>query len=183
MSGLRSLVDRCAAIALAAGVVLAAVVAALSPLAGDRGEAIAVGAASLPLIAAANVYLGATRGLKKMGPTLWVFWIGQPVAWIGLAAVAIASGGGVDAAVAAYGVSWLGATVGGARALAAGGGVAGGAAARPAPSSWPCCATARRARRRRSWRRRSSGATCSCSPTTPRASASTPTRPPAGSRS
>jgi O-antigen/teichoic acid export membrane protein len=46
-----------------------------------------------------------------MGPTLWVFWIGQPVAWIGLAAVAIALGGGVDAAVAAYGISWLGATV------------------------------------------------------------------------
>ena len=58
-----------------------------SPLAGDRAEAIAVGAAALPLIAAANVYLGATRGLKRMGPTLWVFWIGQPVVWIALAAV------------------------------------------------------------------------------------------------
>ena len=116
MSGLRSLVDRCAGIAFGAGVVLAGLVAALSPLAGDRAEAIAVGAASLPLIAAANVYLGATRGLKKMGPTLWVFWIGQPVAWIGLAAAAIAAGGSVDAAVAAYGVSWLGAAVA-ARAL------------------------------------------------------------------
>jgi O-antigen/teichoic acid export membrane protein len=116
MSGLRSLVDRCAGIAFGAGVVLAGLVAALSPLAGDRAEAIAVGAASLPLIAAGNVYLGATRGLKKMGPTLWVFWIGQPVAWIGLAAAAIAAGGSVDAAVAAYGVSWLGAAVA-ARAL------------------------------------------------------------------
>ena len=101
-SGLRSLVERCAGIALVAGIVLAAVVAALSPLAGSRGEAIAVGAASLPLIAAANVYLGATRGLKRMAPTLWVFWIGQPVAWIVLAAAAIAAGGGTDAAVAAY---------------------------------------------------------------------------------
>ncbi|HEY3766832.1 MAG TPA: oligosaccharide flippase family protein, partial [Gaiellales bacterium] len=109
MTGLRSLVDRCAAVALGAGIVLAAVVAALSPFAGSRGEAIAVGAASLPLIAAANVYLGATRGLKRMGPTLWVFWIGQPVAWIALAAVAIALGGRVDAAVAAYDLSWLGA--------------------------------------------------------------------------
>ncbi len=116
MAGMRSLVDRCAGIALAAGLVLAVVVAALSPLAGDRGEAIAVGAAALPLIAVANVYLGATRGLKKMGPTLWVFWIGQPVVWIGLAAVAIALGGGVDAAVAAYGLSWLVAAVA-ARAL------------------------------------------------------------------
>jgi O-antigen/teichoic acid export membrane protein len=109
MSGLRSLVDRCAGVALGAGVVLAIVVAALSPLAGDRAGAIATGAASLPLIAAANVYLGATRGLKRMGPTLWVFWIGQPVAWIAFAAVAIAAGGGVDAAVAAYDLSWLGA--------------------------------------------------------------------------
>ncbi len=111
MSGLRSLVDRCAGIALAAGVVLAVAVAALSPLAGDRGAAIAVGAASLPLIAAANVYLGATRGLKKMGPTLWVFWIGQPVAWIALAAAAIAAGGGTNAAIAAYDLSWLGAAI------------------------------------------------------------------------
>jgi O-antigen/teichoic acid export membrane protein len=111
VTGLRSLVERCAGIALLAGVVLAAVVAALSPLAGGRGEAIAVGAVSLPLIAAANVYLGATRGLKRMAPTLWVFWIGQPVAWIVLAAAAIAAGGGTDAAVAAYDLSWLGGLV------------------------------------------------------------------------
>jgi O-antigen/teichoic acid export membrane protein len=108
---LRSLVDRCAGIALAAGVVLAALLAAGAPLAGDRAGAIAIGACSLPLIAAANVYLGATRGLKRMGPTLWVFWIGQPVAWIVLAAAAIAAGGGTDAAVAAYVVSWLGAAI------------------------------------------------------------------------
>jgi O-antigen/teichoic acid export membrane protein len=111
VTGLRSLVERCAGIALLAGVALAAVVAALSPLAGGRGEAIAVGAISLPLIAAANVYLGATRGLKRMAPTLWVFWIGQPVAWILLAAAAIAAGGGTDAAVAAYDLSWLGGLV------------------------------------------------------------------------
>jgi O-antigen/teichoic acid export membrane protein len=111
MSHLRSLVDRCAAVALAAGIVLGAVVAALSPLAGDRAEAIAVGAAALPLIATANVFLGATRGLKRMGPTLWVFWIGQPVAWIALAAVAIAFGGGTNAAIAAYDLSWLGGLV------------------------------------------------------------------------
>ena len=35
-----------------------------------------------------------------MGPTLAVFWIGQPVLWIALAAVAIAAGGETDAAVA-----------------------------------------------------------------------------------
>jgi O-antigen/teichoic acid export membrane protein len=111
MSHLRSLVDRCAGIALAAGIVLGAVVAALSPLAGDRAEGIAIGAAALPLIATANVYLGATRGVKKMGPTLWVFWIGQPVAWIALAGIAIALGGETNAAIAAYDLSWLGGLV------------------------------------------------------------------------
>jgi O-antigen/teichoic acid export membrane protein len=111
IAALRSLVDRCGGIALGVGAVLAVAVAAASPLAGDRAGAIAVGAASLPLIAAANVYLGATRGLKRMGPTLWVFWIGQPVAWIVLAAIAIGAGGGTDAAVAAYDLSWLGALV------------------------------------------------------------------------
>lgn len=111
VSGLRSLVDRCAGVALAAGAVLGLAIAAAAPLTGDRATAIAIGAASLPLIAVTNVYLGATRGRKRMGPTLWVFWIGQPVAWIALAALAIAAGGGADAAVAAYDVSWLGAAV------------------------------------------------------------------------
>ncbi len=109
VAGLRSLVDRCAGVALGAGAVLAVAVAAAAPLAGGRAGAIATGAVSLPLIAAANVYLGATRGLKRMGPTLWVFWIGQPVAWIAIAGIAVAAGGSTDAAVAAYDVSWLGA--------------------------------------------------------------------------
>jgi O-antigen/teichoic acid export membrane protein len=51
-----------------------------------------------------------------MGPTLAVFWIGQPVVWILLAAAAIAAGGETNAAVAAYGVSWIAAAVA-ARAL------------------------------------------------------------------
>jgi len=52
------------------------------------------------------VYLGATRGLKAMAPTLWVFWIGQPLAWIALAVAAFAAGGGVDAACWCYVLSW-----------------------------------------------------------------------------
>jgi O-antigen/teichoic acid export membrane protein len=113
---LRSLVDRCAGVAAAASIVVAAVIAAAAPLTGDRAGAIAIGAAGIPFIAVANVYLGATRGLKQMGPTLAVFWIGQPVLWIILAAVAIAAGGETDAAVAAYGASWVVATIA-ARAL------------------------------------------------------------------
>jgi O-antigen/teichoic acid export membrane protein len=113
---LRSLVDRCAGVAVIASIAVAAAIAALAPLTGDRASAIAIGAAGLPFIAVANVYLGATRGLKQMGPTLAVFWIGQPVVWILLAAAAIAAGGETNAAVAAYGVSWIAAAVA-ARAL------------------------------------------------------------------
>ena len=104
---LRSLVERCAGVAAVASVVAAAAIAAASPLTGDRAGAIAIGAAGLPFIAVANVYLGATRGLKRMGPTLAVFWIGQPVVWILLAAAAVAAGGETDAAVAAYAGSWV----------------------------------------------------------------------------
>jgi O-antigen/teichoic acid export membrane protein len=113
---LRSLVDRCAGVAAVASLVVAAAIAAASPLTGGRAGAIAIGAAGLPFIAVANVYLGATRGLKRMRPTLAVFWIGQPVVWILLAAAAVAAGGETEAAVAAYGASWLLAAVA-ARAL------------------------------------------------------------------
>ncbi len=127
---LRSLVDRCAGVATAASIVVAGVIAAAAPLTGDRAEAIAIGAAGIPFIAVANVYLGATRGLKQMGPTLAVFWIGQPVLWIILSAVAIAAGGETDAAVAAYGASWVAAVIA-ARALWRS--VAAGMGDRPAP--------------------------------------------------
>ena len=127
---LRSLVDRCAGVAAAASIVVAAVIIAASPLTGDRAAAIAIGAAGIPFIAVANVYLGATRGLKRMGPTLAVFWIGQPVLWIALAAGAIAAGGETDAAVAAYGASWIAAAIA-ARVLWRS--VAAGMGDRPAP--------------------------------------------------
>ena len=127
---LRSLVDRCAGVAAAASIVVAAVIIAASPLTGDRAAAIAIGAAGIPFIAVANVYLGATRGLKRMGPTLAVFWIGQPVLWIALAAGAIAAGGETNAAVAAYGASWIAAAIA-ARVLWRS--VAAGMGDRPAP--------------------------------------------------
>ena len=56
---------------------------------------------------ATNVYLGATRGLVQMRQTLYVFWIGQPVAWIAIAGAAIAAGGEEDAVILAYDASWL----------------------------------------------------------------------------
>ena len=106
---LRSLVDRCTGVAVVVSLAGAAVIAAVA-LATGRGE-IAVAAASIPVAAATNVYLGATRGLKAMAPTLWVFWIGQPLAWIVLAVIAFAAGGGVDAACWCYDLSWLFAAV------------------------------------------------------------------------
>jgi O-antigen/teichoic acid export membrane protein len=116
IGNLRSLVERCALVALGASVVLAGLLAATSPLYDRYSQVIALAAASLPLIAVTNVYLGATRGLAQMRQTLYVFWIGQPVVWIAVAALAIAAGGATDAAVLAYDASWLVAAVA-ARAL------------------------------------------------------------------
>ncbi|HSE80809.1 MAG TPA: lipopolysaccharide biosynthesis protein [Gaiellaceae bacterium] len=104
---LRSLVDRCALIAFAASIVLAAVLAASAPLFGDYARAIALAAPGIPFIALTSVYLGATRGLTQMRQTLYVFWIGQPLVWIVLAGAAIAAGGESDAVILAYGASWL----------------------------------------------------------------------------
>lgn len=104
---LRSLVDRCALVALAASVALAAALAASAPLFGDYTRAIALAAAGVPFIALTNVYLGATRGLAQMRQTLYVFWIGQPLLWIVLAGAAIAAGGETDAVILAYDASWL----------------------------------------------------------------------------
>ena len=42
-------------------------------------EAAAIG---LPFLALANVWLSATRGLKIMRYTLYIFWAGQPVLWL-----------------------------------------------------------------------------------------------------
>jgi O-antigen/teichoic acid export membrane protein len=104
---LKSLVDRCVLVAVAASVVLAGLLAATAPLYDRYGRVIALAAVGLPFVAVTSVYLGATRGLGQMRQTLYVFWIGQPVLWIALAAVALATGGGTDAVVLAYDGSWL----------------------------------------------------------------------------
>ena len=103
----RSLVNRCAVVALVASSLLAAALAASAPVFGDYDRAIALAALGIPFIALTSVYLGATRGLTQMRQTLYVFWIGQPVVWITLAGGAIAVGGGTDAVVLTYGASWL----------------------------------------------------------------------------
>jgi O-antigen/teichoic acid export membrane protein len=107
---LRSLVDRCTLLAVGVSVAATAVIAACALALGN--SQIAVAAGSIPFAAATAVYLGATRGLKAMAPTLWVFWIGQPLAWIVLAVLAFAAGGGTDAACWCYNASWAVAAVG-----------------------------------------------------------------------
>jgi O-antigen/teichoic acid export membrane protein len=113
---LRSLVERCALVAFVASLVLAAAIAATSPLYDGYGRMIALAAASLPFIALATVYLGATRGLGQMRQTLYVFWVGQPLLWLAFAGAVLAAGGGAEGVVLAYGGSWLVAAVA-ARAL------------------------------------------------------------------
>ena len=44
--------------------------------------AVEAAALGLPFLALANVWLSATRGLKIMRYTLYVFWAGQPVGWV-----------------------------------------------------------------------------------------------------
>ncbi|MDQ4096165.1 MAG: oligosaccharide flippase family protein [Actinomycetota bacterium] len=49
----------------------------------DLGRYVVEAAAlALPFLALANVWLSATRGLKIMRYTLYVFWAGQPVGWV-----------------------------------------------------------------------------------------------------
>jgi O-antigen/teichoic acid export membrane protein len=107
VGNLRSLVERCAGIAFAASVLLAGLLAATAPWYGDYASVIAIAALSVPFVAVTNVYLGATRGLGQMSQTLYVFWIGQPLVWIGVTGAAIAAGGATEAAVGAWDVSWL----------------------------------------------------------------------------
>jgi O-antigen/teichoic acid export membrane protein len=116
VDNLRSLVERCALIALGASVLVGALLAASAPLYDGYTRVIALASVSVPFIAVTNVYLGATRGLGQMRQTLYVFWIGQPVVWIAVAAAAVAAGGATDAAVLSYDCSWVAAALA-ARAL------------------------------------------------------------------
>ena len=47
-----------------------------------RRRGVRCGGVAIPFAALTWVYLGATRGLKIMRHTLYIFWIGQPLGWI-----------------------------------------------------------------------------------------------------
>src|SRR3990170_206779 len=86
----RGLVVRSAAIAatvsVAAGLAILAgsgwLARTFSDLPSVALPAFQAAALALPLAAMAQTYLGATRGLKIMRHTLYVFWVGQPIGWI-----------------------------------------------------------------------------------------------------
>ncbi|TMK79472.1 MAG: hypothetical protein E6G47_08255 [Actinobacteria bacterium] len=87
----RGVMARASAIAaIASGVVAVAVFLAAPGLARAFGSrvlgkpAFQAAALALPFVALCQVYLGGTRGLKIMRHTLFIYWAGQPVAWIAL---------------------------------------------------------------------------------------------------
>ena len=78
---------------------------------GDA-DAFRAAAAAFPFVALVQVYLGATRGLKVMKDTLFVYWLGQPVAWIALLLLGWLAARTTEVSVLAYAGSWAVATAG-----------------------------------------------------------------------
>jgi O-antigen/teichoic acid export membrane protein len=76
------------------------------------GESWVVEAAALglPFLALANVWLSATRGLKIMRYTLYVFWAGQPLIWVLLMLVGLPLAQTTWMGALTYSLSWVCAT-------------------------------------------------------------------------
>ena len=95
-------------------VVAVAIALAADPIRGlfDLPEAksrwvVEAAAFGLPFLALANVWLSATRGLKIMRYTLYVFWAGQPIVWIILMVVGWQFAETEWMSVLAYSLSWV----------------------------------------------------------------------------
>lgn len=69
--------------------------------------AVEAAAAGLPWLAVTNVWLAATRGLKLMRYTLYIFWAGQPLGWIVLMLVGWTISRTAWMSVLAYSASWM----------------------------------------------------------------------------
>jgi O-antigen/teichoic acid export membrane protein len=118
-SRVRAIVTRASVISTVSSLLAAAVVFALAePIAGAFAPqarsaatvAFRAGALGIPFIALVHVYLGATRGLKIMRHTLYVFWMGQPLGWMALILLGWLIAQTVTTTVLAYAVSWMLAT-------------------------------------------------------------------------
>ncbi len=111
---MRALVSKSVVIALVVSCVFAVITFlfagplghALTSLPEQGKAAFWAAAYTIPFAAVTWTYLGATRGLKIMRHTLYIFWIGQPVGWIVFAIGGwfIAKSAGIT--TFAYGLSW-----------------------------------------------------------------------------
>jgi O-antigen/teichoic acid export membrane protein len=114
------LVRRASAIAMAVSVPFAVVTYLAAPWLAERfgglpevaEPAFGWSAVAIPLAALAFTWMGATRGLKQMRPTLYAQWITQPIGWIALTLIAWAAVSATAAATsAAFAASWAAALV------------------------------------------------------------------------
>jgi O-antigen/teichoic acid export membrane protein len=115
---LRGAVARAAAIAAGVSTAIAVVAIGLAePIQARLGIpestrwAVYAAAIGVPFIALTNVWLAATRGLKIMRYTLYVFWAGQNVAWIVLMLLLWVFSASATTSVLAYSLSWACAAV------------------------------------------------------------------------
>src|SRR6266542_7150084 len=111
----RSVMARAAIIAAAVSAVVAVSILVgagrlASSLSGTPA-AFRAAALALPFVALCQVYLGGTRGLKIMRHTLFIYWAGQPVAWILLTVAGLAVSKSAGVSVVAYAGSWILATL------------------------------------------------------------------------
>jgi O-antigen/teichoic acid export membrane protein len=119
-SRVRAIVTRASVISTVFSLVVGAIVFALAePLArafvspdlvSDGTAAFRAGAVAIPFAALVQVYLGATRGLKIMRHTLYVFWMGQPLGWFALILLGWLAARSVGVTTLAYAMSWMVAT-------------------------------------------------------------------------
>jgi O-antigen/teichoic acid export membrane protein len=110
----RAIVRRAAVICLVVSLAVAAAAFAFADRLGEAfttipdvgRQAFRAAALALPFAALAQVHLGATRGLKIMRHTLYVFWMGQPLAWVVLILAGWLVARTVGVTVLAYAASW-----------------------------------------------------------------------------
>ena len=117
--GIRALVSRSAAIALTASVIAMVLgllgadqIRSLFSIDPEKGRyTVELAALGLPFLALANLWLSATRGLKIMRYTLYVFWAGQPTLWVVFTLIGWRFYETAWMAVLAYSASWAWASV------------------------------------------------------------------------
>src|SRR5918999_1799064 len=102
-------------VSVSAGILLFAfagpVARAMTSLPEAAIPAFQAAALTLPFAAVAQTYLGATRGLKIMRHTLYIFWVGQNFGWIGVALLGWLFAKTAGVTTLAYAASWAMATV------------------------------------------------------------------------